>query len=588
MVGDAMASFRRRVARGVGLVWRERSWLAAFAVLLTLCRLPNVDGWDDAFYVGQLTSALGDRDLRLQDDVVLVPKAFSEKCRILTSVLPSGALVNTFSIGPAVILSPFVLGVVSTSSPPPWQAFRALAALAAMGLLVLTAFSCVRVVRRFGVGEDDARLATGLALLSSPLALYATRYTLNAHTWAGLLLTLTLHQALIWLESRRTRNAVALGLAAGLACVNRWQDAVVVLPLLAVAALLAARSGSPWRSGTVLIAATAALTGACQLLAWWIQFGTPFLLPQGGGYMRWLSPAVLPLLFSTYHGLLPWAPGLALGIAALAIGVLARGRSAPQRWLLAAAALGSLLAIYVSACAEDWWGRDSFGPRRLASLAPIAAIGLGLLLKRLSPRWRVLLALLLCGWAVLTISADFSGHDDLRLLLTGQPDAFRPAEAAARTGPTWRDSWGVLHALKPGFSFTDAPRLADRLLGIASVALLVIALRLALPLLASRAWAQRLALGMALLVVAAWLQLLAFAPSNREWNAQWRAFLQAPFEPARAQALGAEMATARDVVVAARAAELQDGRTLALAIERLRGRGIMVRPDEAASCRPAR
>jgi hypothetical protein len=543
-----MAPFARRIGlpRAVDLVWRERWWLLAFAVLLTLCRLPNVDGWDDAFYVGQLTSALGDRDLRLQDDVVLVPKAFSEKCRILTSVLPSGALVNTFSIGPAVILSPFVLGVVSSASPPPWLAFRSAAALAAMGLLVLTAFSCVRVVRRFGVAADDARLATGLALLSSPLALYATRYTLNAHTWGGLLLTLTLHQALIWLESRRPRNAAALGLAAGLACVNRWQDVVIVLPVLVGAAVVAARSGSPWRSGTALIAATAALTGACQLLAWWIQFGTPVLLPQGSGYMRWLSPAVIPLVLSAYHGLLPWAPGLALGLGALAL-----GRRTPQRGLLAAAALGSLLTIYVSACPEDWWGRDSFGPRRLASLVPIAAIGLGLLLGRLSVRGRVLLALLLCGWAVVTISADFSGHDDLRLLLTGQPDAFHPADATARSGPTWRDSWGGLHALKPGFSFSDAPRLSDRLLGIACVALLVIALRLALPLLASRAWAQRLAVGMALLVVAAWLQFLAFAPSDREWNAQWRDFLQAPLEPARAQALPAEMAVARDVVSSA-------------------------------------
>ena len=531
----------------VALLWRERWWLVAFAALLILCRLPNVDGWDDAFYVGQLTSALGDRDLRLQDDVVLVPKAFAEKCRILTTVLPSGALVNTFSIGPALILSPFVLPVVSSAAPPPWLPFRAAAALAAMSLLVLSAFVCARVVRRCGVQEDDARLATGLALLSSPLALYATRYTLNAHTWGGLLVVLTLHQALIWVESRRARNAVALGLAAGLACVNRWQDAVVVVPVLLVAAVVAARSGSPWRSGAFLIAGAAALTGACQLLAWWIQFGTPFLVPQGSGYLRWLSPALVPLVFSSYHGLLPWAPGLALGVGALAL-----GRRAPQRWLIAAAALGSLLAIYVSACAEDWWGRDAFGPRRLASLAPIAAIGLGLLLTRLTARWRVLLALLLCGWATLTISADFSGHDDLMLLLTGQPDPFRPAEAAARTGPTWLDSWGALHSWKPGFSFSDAPRLPDRLLGIVCIALLVAAMRLVLPLLASRAWAQRLAIGAALLLVAVWLQLLAFAPTNRDWDARWKAFLESPLDPARADTLPAEMAAARDVVASAR------------------------------------
>ena len=253
--------------------------------------------------------------------MLLVPKPFDEKCRVVTTVLPSGALANTFSIGPAMILSPFVLPVVSARSPPPWLPFRAAAAFAAMSMLVLTAFVCARVVRRFGVAEDRARLATGLALLSSPLAVYATRSYLNAHAWGGLLVALTLHQALAWVEARRPRNAAALGLAAGLACANRWQDAVVVLPILLAAAAVAARSGSPWRLGVAIVAGAATLAGACQLLAWWIQFGTPFLIPQGGGYLRWLSPAVIPLVFSSYHGLLPWAPGLAIGVVALALGL---------------------------------------------------------------------------------------------------------------------------------------------------------------------------------------------------------------------------------------------------------------------------
>ncbi len=115
----------------------------------------------------------------------------------------------------------------------------------------------------------------------------------------------------------------------------------------------------------------------------------------------------------------------------------------------------------------------------------------------------------------------------------------------------------MLHALKPGFSLSDAPRLPDRLLGIVCVALIVAVMRLVLPLLASRAWAQRLAVTSALLLVAAWLQFLAFAPSNRDWDARWKAFLESPLEPAHVAALPAEMAVARDVVVAARAAELR-------------------------------
>ncbi len=574
-----------RLARipGVALLWRERWWLVAFAALLTLCRLPTVDGWDDAFYVGQLTSALGDRDLRLQDDVVSVPKDFAEKCRVLTTVLPSGALANTFSIGPALVLSPFTIPFVSADSPPPWLAFRAAAALAALSLLLATAIVCARMVERFGVGKDVARLAAGLGLLGGPLAIYATRGYLSAHAWGGLLVALTLHQSLAWVDSRRPRHAVALGLAAGFACVNRWQDAVIVAPVVLAAVVVAARSREPWRAGAVLATLSALLVGASQLLAFQIQFGTPFLIPQGGDYMRWLSPAIVPLVFSSYHGLLPWAPALALGFVALALGLR---RGTPHRWLLGAVAAGGLLAVYVSACPQDWWGRNSYGPRRLASLAPIATLGLGLLLTRLKVRWRVLFTLAIGAWATLTLSAHFSRHDDLLLLLTGRPDPFHPAMAPTDTGPRWIDSWGPLHALKPGFSFSDAPHLPDRLIGIAFVTLVVVAVRLLLPLLVARVRAQQVVVGAATVLAGAWVVLLATMPSNREWDRQWKAFLEAPLE--EASALPRQMAVPGDVVLAARASERGEVPIRDAALKRLREHGVVATATDAARCRAPR
>jgi hypothetical protein len=562
------------------LAWRERWWLVAFAALLTLCRVPTIDGWDEAFYVGQLTSAVGDRDLRLQDDVVLVPKRFEEKCRIVSSALPSGALANTFSIGPALLLSPFVTPFVSAASPPPWLPFRAAAAAGAMLLLSLTALACVALLRRLGVPGDVAPLAAGLALLSSPVALYGTRSYLNAHLGGALLVALVLHQAVRWEAERRARNALALGLAVGLATANRWQDALVVLPVLLAAGVAAARSGRPWKAGAALGVAAAALGVAGQLLAWQVQFGTPVLVPQGAGYMRWLAPQVVPLLLSTYHGLLPWAPGLALGLGALVLGL----RGDRHRWLFAGMAAAALLALYVSACPEDWWARDSFGPRRLASLAPIAATGLGLLLARVALRPRVLLAGVLGLWSVVAMSAYFSGHDDLFRLVTGRPDPFRPADTVTPAAEGWLNRWGALHAAKPGFSLSDAPRLPDRLVGIAWVALVVGAVRLGWPLLASRAAVQRLAVALALAHVAAWLALLALAPSNRPWNARWAAFLEAPLDPARAAALPDEAAVARDVVVAGWAAATADAGALEQALARLRARGITASPAEAARC----
>lgn len=570
---------------GADRIWRERWWLCAFAALLTLCRLPTIDGWDEAFYTGQLTSVVGDADLRLQDDVVLVPERFEEKCRVVTTVLPSGALANTFSLGPALLLSPFTGPVVRWQSPPPWLAFRAMAAVGAMMMLAATALLCSAIARRLGARGDLGPLAAGLALLGSPIAMYGTRSYLSAHAWGALLVALAIHQALAWVESRGARHALALGLAAGLASVNRWQDVVIVLPIVLAGWAAAARDGRPWRRDAALTAAAAALAVACQLLAFWLQFGTPLLVPQGAGYMRWLAPQVLPLLLSTYHGLVPWAPGLALGLLALGLGPWRGSHPAGARWLLGALALGAGLAVYVSACPEDWWGRDSYGPRRLASLAPVAAVGLSLILRRLPPRTVLLLSGLLGLWAAVTLSAHLSGHDDLLALVTGRPDPFRPDEAVA-SDRGWINRWGALHALKPGFSLSDAPRLPDRLVGIAFVAVVVAVLRLAAPAVARRAGAQRLAVALALVHVGVWGAVLATAvPSNRDWNARWAAFLAAPLDPDRAASLPADTAVARDVVVAARAAAVGEERALGDALLRLRTRGILASRTEALRCR---
>jgi hypothetical protein len=572
---------------GVRGVWRERWWLVAFFALATFCRLPPIDGWDEAFYSGQLISIVADRDMRLQDDVVLVPQRFEDKYRTVTTVLPSGALANTFGIGPAVLLSPVVGPAVGLQHPPPWRGYRFAAALGAMLILTVTAFVCTALVRRCGATGDVAPFAVGLALLGSPFAVYGTRFYLNAHAGGVLLVALAAHQALLWLESRRPRHALALGLAVGLACTNRWQDVVVVVPILLAAWVQAARDGRAWRRGAVLAIVAVLLAVSCQLVALWIQYGTPLLIPQGAGYMRWLAPRVVPLVVSTYHGLIPWAPGLALGLLAL-VPVRRGGASlvggppaAEARWLLGALGIGAALAVYVSACPVDWWGRDSYGRRRLSSLAPAGAIGLSLVLGRLPRRTGLLLGGLIVLWATVTVSGHFSGHDDLLALVTGRPDPFRPVEAVI-TGPAWIDRWGALHALKPGFSFSDTPGNPDRLVGLLFVAIVLGVQRLLLPLVARRPGAQRLLVVLALVHVAAWaLALGTIVPANREWDARWSAFLESPLDPERRAAVAADAAIACDVVIAGRAAAASDAGALADALGRLRERGIVVSPAEA-------
>lgn len=551
--------------RPVKGLWAERRWILAIGALFTFTRLPNVGGWDEAFYVGQLVSVVGDGDLRLQDDVVLVPQSLAEKHRILTTTQPSGALANTMGIGPAILLSPFTAPTLWRAHPPPWTAFRWGATVAALMLMLATAALSVDALRRLGLPDRQAALATGLATIGGPLAVYGTRSHLHSHAWSAFLVALTLQQALVFVSSRRRAAALGLGLAAGLACIGRWQDVVVVAPLV-VAALALAAAPKPALPSTAtgrlalagLAFAGAALAIACQLVAWQKQFGSALLVPQGSGYMRWLEPRVVPLLLSSHGGLLPWAPGLALGLLGLAWLLIDRARRpeggpARARWIVAAMLVSTAAAVYVSACPEDWWGRETFGPRRLTALTPFAAAGLAHLLSRSGPKTRAALSAAVVLAGVCLVSAHFSGHRDLALLLFDRADPWSPDPTQAPPAARWMDRWGPLHFAKPGLTFTDSPTWGHRLLGLAAVALVAFTARgLWRGLHRSRAL-QRAAVAAGTALVASWLVALALAPNNASTNTAWRSFLERPLD-AGSGALPSDMSAAREIVMAKAAA----------------------------------
>src|SRR5947209_7950691 len=94
-----MVGFRRSVER----LWAHREMAIAFALLFTFFRMARLEGWDDGFYLSELTSAVGDRDLLLQDDLLRIENPLPLRLRALTVILDSGALQNTFSVGPPAL-----------------------------------------------------------------------------------------------------------------------------------------------------------------------------------------------------------------------------------------------------------------------------------------------------------------------------------------------------------------------------------------------------------------------------------------------------------------------------------------------------
>jgi hypothetical protein len=97
-----------------------------------------------------------------------------------------------------------------------------------------------------------------------------------------------------------------------------------------------------------------------------------------GGYLtfgyheRWFlnSPALLKVAFSSEHGLFSWTPAVFLALIGL---VLLQNR---DRMLSFCSVAAFAIYLYTIGCYEDWTGISSFGSRFFVSLTPIFVLGL--------------------------------------------------------------------------------------------------------------------------------------------------------------------------------------------------------------------
>lgn len=499
--------------------------LLGFVLLFWFCRMAPLAGWDDGFYTSQLVSLAGQHDLLLHDDLLRLDTPPDLKLTSLLLVREDGALRNDFSIGPALANGAYAWPFArAAGAGRGLRGLRVALALGAVMALIFLVLVLALLVRDGGVRSGRSLLTAVVAIAGGPLALYATREYLGSHLWSALWYAAFLVAVLRWLRGHRLLDASLVGLAAGLLAVTRWQDAILpalFLPAIVTDAYRRARDsgrGSPFQ-GLALMAAWCLLAVAPQLLAWKRQFGRFLLIPQGDGFLAWTQPALTNVLFSPFHGLVPWAPGFAVGLLAA---LLLWRPDVPNPRLFKLGVVGAVVAsIYISAAAHDWWGGASYGARRLSSLTPLVALGWGQILKRRRPVWLVAVIAPVLAWTWFTATAHYSGFDDLDLLFTHTAHASNPLPADHYGSARWIDRAGSLPILlRPGFTLTDRPRTADRLVGA-----VVIAACLASALLGWRLLRRPSVQRFALVLSAAWLALaigwISTSPDNERANGAW-------------------------------------------------------------------
>jgi len=318
----------------------------------------------------------------------------------------TGKPVNVFSVGPALLWSPFVLAahgyLEAGLGTRPWPAdgfsapYLNATAAGTRALAVAGAFLLASALARRHGGRL-AWLAVLGVVLASPLLHYLTRAPSMSHG-VEFAAAAALFFAIERVGSRPAASSWAMvGAALGLLTLVRWQGLVYLLLVgpLAIAQLLSRRARPSW---VALGALASVLVFSPQMLAWRSVFGSAVLIPQGGGFMDWSSPHLVDVLFSANHGLFTWSPLLLPGLIALIL-------AAPGQPLAHGCALLVFGATaWVNGGVADWAGSDAFGARRFVLTLPLLASGLalaGAALARLVARRPLLAPAALAALAVL-------------------------------------------------------------------------------------------------------------------------------------------------------------------------------------------
>jgi|GEM_PF-1212672 len=397
----------------------HRHFATILVILLSIALLGVVPciTIDGKSYYLQLRSIIYGGDASFYDEMLYHYEGYAPDYYIVDA-LPTGYVPNLFPLGFAVILTPFfifghlialLLCALGCGPPPAGYSFpevlstlMASAVLGSAGLLI----SAVTAGRLFGI--RSAFWATLGVWLASPLPAYIYAQPSFAHALSVFTTCLVL---LVWLQpvgESNTRRALAMGLAIGLATLVRWQDGVyLILPAWDV--IRSVKTWKFWRTVRYMaLVGAGTLTAALpQLVLWKIQFGHWVTIPQGEGFMRWLEPQILPVLFSAQHGLISWTPMLAIAFIAIV------WMAIRKPWIGVPILVLLIVQTYVNSVVLDWWAGWGFGGRRFLDLVPFFILATAFLFKDLPGPVRkavpyVIGALIL--WNASLLYHYFAGH----------------------------------------------------------------------------------------------------------------------------------------------------------------------------------
>jgi Dolichyl-phosphate-mannose-protein mannosyltransferase len=293
----------------------------------------------------------------------------------------TGRWVDAHPIGEALLIAPFfaaahALTRWSNLSPDGFSLYYQHAAgLAGLAYTIAGLWFLRRLLRRHFT-EPVVTGTLAALLFGTSLYHYATFDSVWSHAFSFALCAALLERFDAWTRESSTRDAIILGLIAGLTFLVRHTN--VMIPA-ALGTALAIRQPS-FRRAAPAAALVALACAIPQLLIYHAASGHWIISSYGDLGFTWTTPHVAGVLFSPRKGLFFWAPLLLAAVAGLAwLPPALRQWCAPILVVL-------VIDTYLIASWWDWQFGASYGHRGFVDVYPLLAPGLAAAFARIPAR----------------------------------------------------------------------------------------------------------------------------------------------------------------------------------------------------------
>jgi hypothetical protein len=381
-------------------------WLFVFFLLSLPLVNPTIHG-DGVGYYAYARALLIQHNLRFEEDWRHANRKFSfERVPGEEQLRPdqftaTGYVDNRFTVGPAMLWSPFLIvahilvmawdwfggHVPADGFSEPYLLAMAIGTAVCGFLGLLLSFSLAKKY----VQDRWAFLATVGIWLASSLPVYMYFNPSWSHAQSAFAVALFLWYWDRTRDKRAPLQWLALGAIAGLMIDVYLPNGVFLLVPMIESVL---SHWARWKERDAVLQKRLFLGEAVFLFSIWVTLLPTFITRKVifGGFFRmgaytslpwnWTAPHWRQVLFSSDHGAFSWTPILALAI----IGLFLTSRTTRITAMYLAA--GAAAFYYVISSYPFWDGMASFGNRFLISLTPIFTFGLAMFFERSNKYFR--------------------------------------------------------------------------------------------------------------------------------------------------------------------------------------------------------